>query len=102
NGTTWANASDRNAKENFKAVDAQEVLVRVTALPLSRWNYKEDKSSEHLGPMAQDFYASFGLGEDDRHITTVDEEGVALAAIQGLNQKLEAALEQKESEVTEL
>jgi hypothetical protein len=40
--------------------------------------------------MAQDFYAAFGLGEDDKHITTSDEGGVALAAIQGLNAKLEA------------
>ena len=88
-GTTWANASDRNAKENFKAVDTQEVLAKVAALPLSRWNYKEDKTSEHLGPMAQDFYAAFNVGPDDKHITTVDEGGVALAAIQGLNQKLE-------------
>jgi len=99
NGLIWANASDRHAKENFEALDAQSVLAKVAALPLSRWNYKEDKASEHLGPMAQDFYAAFGLnGNDDTHITTVDEGGVALAAIQGLNQKLE----QKETEITEL
>jgi cell division protein FtsB len=40
--------------------------------------------------MAQDFQAAFGLnGADDTHISVVDEGGVALAAIQGLNQKLE-------------
>jgi hypothetical protein len=39
--------------------------------------------------MAQDFKAAFGLGNDDRSIGTVDSEGVALAAIQGLNQKLD-------------
>ena len=38
--------------------------------------------------MAQDFYAAFGIGADDKHISAVDEGGVALAAIQGLNQKL--------------
>jgi len=37
-----------------------------------------------VGPTAQDFRAAFGLGEDDRHISTVDSEGVALAAIQAL------------------
>jgi len=31
-------------------------------------------------------------GPDDKHIATVDADGVALAAIQGLNQKLEEAL----------
>jgi hypothetical protein len=92
-GTVYANgtfvsSSDRNAKENFKAVDAREVLEKVAAMPVTRWNYKEDAATEHLGPMAQDFYAAFNVGPDDRHIATIDESGVALAAIQGLNQKL--------------
>jgi hypothetical protein len=39
--------------------------------------------------MAQDFYAAFGVGEDDRHISTVDADGVALAAIQGLYQLMQ-------------
>jgi len=67
-------------------------------LPLTTWNFKVDSATKHLGPMAQDFYAAFGVGPDDKHIATVDADGVALAAIQGLNQKLE----QKETEVREL
>ena len=43
----------------------------------------------HLGPMAQDFHAAFAVGQDDKHISMVDADGVALAAIQGLNQKVE-------------
>jgi phage shock protein A len=35
---------------------------------------------------------------DDKHIATVDEDGVALAAIQGLNEKLEA----KDAEIQDL
>ncbi len=98
-------SSDRNAKENFQPVDSQAVLEKVAALPLSRWNYKQDPTQQHLGPMAQDFHAAFGVGPDDKHITTVDADGVALAAIQGLNQKVEAQrniLEQKETEIAEL
>jgi hypothetical protein len=38
----------------------------------------------HLGPTAQDFYEVFGLGDDDKYISTVDADGVALAAIQAL------------------
>jgi hypothetical protein len=105
NGTTWANASDRNAKENFQPVNELDVLRAVAALPLSRWNYKADKTSEHIGPMAQDFYASFGVGSDDKHISTVDEGGVALAAIQGLNQKVEkqdAAFKARDTEIEAL
>ena len=94
-GTVYANGvaltSDRNAKENFTAVNAREVLGKVANLPVTQWNYKTDgKDVQHLGPMAQDFLAAFGLdGADDKHISVVDEGGVALAAIQGLNQKVE-------------
>ena len=48
--------------------------------------------------MAQDFKAAFGLGDSDTGIATVDEGGVALAAIQGLNQKVE----EKEARIAEL
>jgi hypothetical protein len=94
-GTVTANGvlltSDRNAKENFTKLDGKTVLAKVAALPLTEWNYKDGSVEvRHVGPMAQDFHAAFGLdGKDDRHISVVDEGGVALAAIQGLNQKLE-------------
>lgn len=102
-GTVYANgtfvsSSDRAAKTNIQPVNATEVLGKVAALPISRWNYKRDDASAHIGPMAQDFYSAFAVGPDNKHITTIDEGGVALAAIQGLNQKLEA----KEAEITEL
>jgi trimeric autotransporter adhesin len=70
--------------------------------PSRRWNFKQDANSPHIGPMAQDFYAAFGVGPDDKHIATVDADGVALAAIQGLNRKLEAELERKQLEITHL
>lgn len=91
-GGTWMNSSDHHRKADIEAVDGVDVLARVLALPLSTWRYKVDgENLRHLGPMAQDFHAAFGLnGEDDTHIASVDADGVALAAIQGLNTKLEA------------
>jgi len=91
NGTTWVNGSDRNSKQDFAAINPREVLDKVSAMPITEWQYKMDTDGiKHIGPMAQDFHAAFGLnGGDDKHISTVDEGGVALAAIQGLNQKLE-------------
>ena len=87
----WTSLSDRNAKENFTAVNSNDVLAKVAALPMSSWNYKtQDRAIRHLGPTAQDFKAAFGLGESETGITTIDADGVALAAIQGLNQKVEA------------
>jgi hypothetical protein len=82
--------SDRNAKENFAALNPQTVLAKVAALPVTEWNYKtDDASQKHIGPMAQDFQAAFQLSADDKHISVMDEGGVALAAIQGLHQQLE-------------
>ena len=109
NGTVTATAfnppSDRNLKENFVPISAREVLAKVVALPISHWNFIGDSSTPHVGPMAQDFHAAFGLGTDDRHIATVDADGVALAAIQGLNEKLSeqaAVLKNKDAEIQEL
>jgi len=78
-------------KENFTSVDRTKVLAKVIAMPVTEWNYKGDAADKkHIGPVAQDFQAAFGLnGDDNKHISVVDEGGVALAAIQGLNQKLE-------------
>ena len=81
--------SDRHAKENFAPVSPREVLDKVTAMPITTWNFKDFGDGRHMGPMAQDFYAAFGLGGGDTTITSLDPDGVALAAIQGLNQKLE-------------
>ena len=85
NGGTWTNASDRNLKENFSPVDPAVLLTKIDAMSIETWNYRsEGKTIRHLGPVAQDFYAAFDLGRDDKHISTVDEGGVALAAIQQL------------------
>ena len=87
---TFVSSSDRNMKDNFAAVSAQSVLEKVISLPITEWSFKQDSDKRHIGPMAQDFHAIFGLnGEDDKHIATLDENGVALAAIQGLNEKVE-------------
>jgi hypothetical protein len=87
--TAFNTVSDRAAKQDFTPVDARAVLAKVAALPIAEWNFKEFPGARHLGPMAQDFHAAFGLGHDEKSIATVDADGVALAAIQGLNEKLE-------------
>ena len=96
---TFVSSSDRNVKAGFEPVDAKSVLAKVAAMPITRWHYTNDAATPHLGPMAQDFHAAFNLGSDDKHIATVDEEGVALAAIQGLNQKLEQQAKEKDAEI---
>ena len=88
---SWTTLSDRNAKDQLRAVDTDDVLARVITLPLNTWHYKaQDSNYRHMGPMAQDFRSAFNLGEIDTGIDTVDADGVALAAIQGLNAKIES------------
>jgi hypothetical protein len=92
---TWASASDRNLKTDVARIDDAAVLDKVASLPIERWSYKSERGVRHVGPMAQDFYAAFGVGEDDKHITSIDEDGVALAAIKALhaeNARLRAQL----------
>jgi hypothetical protein len=84
-GEAWSTLSDRNAKANIKPVNGRDVLQCLANIPIGTWNYKsQDESIRHIGPTAQDFHAAFGLGENERSISTIDPDGVALAAIQGL------------------
>jgi hypothetical protein len=100
---SWDTLNDRASKTNFAAVNVRDVLERVAALPMESWNYAaQDPSIRHLGPMAQDFQAAFGLGADNKTIATVDADGVALAAIQGLNEKLEDRGQKSEARIQRL
>ena len=79
-------------------VSADEILDRLGALPISVWTYGFDHDSvRHIGPMAQDFAAAFGLGDSDKRIASVDADGINMAAIQALIRRvirLEAELKQ--------
>lgn len=82
--------SDVNRKTGFGAVDPDAILERLAALPISTWSYKTETPVKHIGPMAQDVMAAFGVGGSDRAIAKVDADGVAFAAIQALHARLEA------------
>jgi hypothetical protein len=104
--SAWTSVSDRNLKENFADVNSRALLDRLAETPVTTWNYKsQDASIRHIGPVAQDFYAAFGVGEDDMHISTIDADGVALAAIQGLYQVVqekEARIAAQDAEIAML
>jgi hypothetical protein len=108
NCTVLELTSDRAQKSGFAPVDTRAILDQVARLPISTWHYTNDPAVTHLGPVAQDFKAAFHLGTDDKHIATVDADGVLFAAVQALQADLEetktllkekdgciAALEQK-------
>lgn len=96
---SWTSLSDRNRKCDIRPIDAQDILAKVLTLPITSWSYdSQDPSIRHIGPMAQDFNPAFGIGEFENGITTIDADGVALAAIQGLHQ----ALIERDAEISRL
>ncbi len=102
-GGSFISLSDRSTKRNVSAVNPIAILNKVISLPISTWGYlSQDKSIRHIGPMSQDFMKAFKVGETDKGITTVDADGVALAAIQGLNQKLTLTISKRDAEIAKL
>jgi trimeric autotransporter adhesin len=107
-GSSWNAVSDRGRKENLAPVDSAELLARLAAIEISTWNYKaQDPAIRHIGPMADQFNALVdGLGgEGGDHINSLDSDGVALAAIQGLyaeNQALKAQVAELDARLSAL
>ena len=102
-GGAWSSLSDRNAKTNFAVIDSRSVLQKVLKMPITTWNYNsQNQTIRHIGPMAQDFYNAFNVGEDELHITTIDADGVALAAIQGLNAELQETVKSRDTQIQQL
>jgi hypothetical protein len=101
---SWSFTSDSNAKEGVVPVDGKSVLDKLARLLISEWNYR-GYAERHIGPTAQDFHAHFPLNDSETTLNDADLHGVALAAIQGLNQKVEAQraeLKQKQTEIAGL
>jgi hypothetical protein len=104
-GGTWTNASSRRLKVGFAPVSPVGILEKVASLPLTSWHYKAQPGVRHIGPVSEDFHRAFGVGDNARSIGTVDADGVALAAIQGLyreNQRLRAQLRAQNARLTRL
>ncbi|MFZ0429456.1 MAG: tail fiber domain-containing protein, partial [Acidobacteriota bacterium] len=93
-------ASDRNKKTDVETLDGARVLEAIARLPVSTWRFKtEDRQIRHAGPMAQDFYAAFELGSDNKTISASDISGVAIAAIQGLYEQTRKELVEKNAQL---
>jgi hypothetical protein len=102
-GSSWAVISDRNRKQDFLAVNGEDLLGRLRTIPVMTWRYRDevDRSTFHIGPMAQDWHRAFGFTADDHTINMSDFDGVNLAAIQALEHRT-AELQAKQGEVDQL
>ncbi len=97
--------SDMRRKENFRPIDGETVLGKISRFRLTTWNYKGEDARRyrHYGPMAQDFYAAFGHDSvgtvgTDTTIATLDLNGLNFTAIKALVDRTEA-LRQKDAQL---
>jgi hypothetical protein len=95
---SWTCSSSRTIKENFLAVDGQDLLSRIRAVPVTTWNYiLEGKQVRHMGPVAEDFWSAFGLGTGETGIGLQDIDGVNFAAARLLTERTDTQAAQIEA-----
>ena len=88
-GSIYA-VSSRKKKENFEPLNKQDILAKINSLEMYKWDYICEKTHpKHIAPIAEDFYAKFGLGECDSMISHIDPAGIALVGVQALSQKVD-------------
>lgn len=94
--------SARAAKTDIEPINPQRTLDGVESLDIHTWTLAHRNDGRHIGPMAEDFHDTFEVGDDDETIATVDADGVAFAAIQGLSARLAEEKAELDREITEL
>jgi len=100
---TLSQGSSRTLKEDFRNIDPRKILDQVNDLPLLDWTYKTtEETDRHFGPMAEDFHETFGLGDNPERLAPGDAAGIALAAIQGLDQEKDEEIAALRAELDEL
>ncbi|MEP7232145.1 MAG: tail fiber domain-containing protein [Ginsengibacter sp.] len=103
-GGNWTNTSSRIKKEDFSDISGTDLLQKIQNLPIQKWKYK-GTNEYHIGPVAEDFYKLFGLGTDDKGISTVDPSGIALAAIKELtiqNEEMKQMIKNQNEQIVQL
>jgi hypothetical protein len=96
-GSAWLTVSDVRMKSHFRDLSGEDVLSKLATMPIREWSYNaQDASIRHVGPTAQDFFAAFGLGEDPLRISTIDADGIALAAVRALDARTRTQVDESQ------
>jgi hypothetical protein len=102
---SWSHVSDQFLKSNIRSIYPVQILDKVSHMDISEWQYHGQEYVSHIGPMAQDFFELFSLGNNMRYIQSVDMDGVILSSIQGLGKRwrhIQGRQVQTVSQMTEL
>lgn len=103
----WVCSDIRPRPDNQEAVNGIDIVQRLSLVPITSWDVTHDGHAvRHIGPLTQDVYAAFGIGEDENSLSALDMNGLALASIQGLyrlaqDEQTQLAAQQKRIEALE-
>lgn len=84
---SWSMVSDRNKKRNITLLAPLEFNTQFDSLSVLSWNYI-GHNTMHIGPIAQDFYGTFGFGEKPYLINMIDSDGTTFLGIKKLNEEI--------------
>jgi hypothetical protein len=111
NGGTWTGTSSRLFKENFQTLDGEELLSKISNMPVQAWEFK-NSDERHIGPVAEDFVEAFNVGtvredgtRENRYLSASDVAGVSLAGVKALiqqNQELRQTIEELQKRIAKL
>ncbi len=88
---TWTCASSRTLKHAYEDVEGEDVLARIATTPVTTWEMIGDSTrTRHMGPVAEDFHAAFGLGIGPTAIGMGDIDGVTFAGVKALAVRTDA------------
>ncbi|GAA6184275.1 tail fiber domain-containing protein [Aliiglaciecola sp. NS0011-25] len=102
---TLTQGSSRTYKTNILPIDVDSIIAKLANLPMATWSYLNNTEVQHIGPMAEDFYAAFEFGADEKHIAPGDMAAIALITAKKLNEdtvSLSEKVQQKDAEISEL
>lgn len=87
-GGSWNMISDSSKKYNIRQLNYLEYKPVFDSLNVYNWNYKNQPVT-HIGPMAQNFYSSFHVGEKPSFINMIDFDGAILTGIKIGKERIE-------------
>lgn len=100
---SYEHSSSETVKQAIEPLDESEIIRRISNVGIHEWSYTNNPDIRHIGPMAEEFYAAFGLGSSERSISASNMAGLGLAGIQALearNRELEERLAKLEKMIT--
>ncbi|MFT5820842.1 MAG: hypothetical protein ACI8ZM_002090 [Crocinitomix sp.] len=97
---SWSMISDRNKKRNISLLTPLDYSAEFDSLNVLSWNYI-GHNTIHIGPIAQDFYSTFGVGEKPYLINMIDSDGATFLGVKKLNEEINNQPKAEEVEAIE-